>query len=198
MNTISQFFRSKIMFSILFCFGPICSMSAEQNQSSQNDFSSNVVVNEIISYLSSHSLFPFLTSGQSEYAHLDFIKDAYNNNTHALGLITQGNASYYTLFSINKQWLSSELQTELVYLSTDRPISPVLFRDVVIGAAPFLPEDASDFHVFIEREEDPNLPNESTLQKWTFFNEKEKRELFVVLTEDGQGGTYFEVKRPNF
>lgn len=203
MKTINKLLRCKMLFSILFCFGPICCISAAQNQTSQNSFSSlsseeNTVLNQIVSYLSQHSLSPFFRGGESEYAHLNFIKDSYNNNTHALGMVTQGNTSYYTLFSINKKWFWSELKTDLVYITTDTPLSPVLFTDITQLAAAFLPKDPSNFHVFIERKEDPNLPNESKLQKWTFFNQQESAELFVVLTEDGRGGTYFDVKRPNF
>lgn len=178
-------------------------MSATQNQTSQNSFNSlsveeNTVLNQIISYLSKHSFSPFFRGGKSEYTHLNFIKNSHNNNTHALGIVTQGNTSYYTLFSINKKWFWSELKTDLVYISSDVPISPILFKDITQLAATFLQKDLSKFHVFMEKKEDPSLPNESKLQKWTFFNQEEMAELLIVLTEDGQGGTYFNIKRPNF
>lgn len=196
--TTQKLLRCKMLLSILFCFGPICCISAAQNSFSSLSSEENTVLNQIVSYLSQHSLFPFFKDVESEYAHLDFIKDSYNNNTHALGRIIQGNSSCFALFSINKGWFFGDVKTDLVYITTDHPISPVLFADIVKLAAVFLPKDPSKFHVCIEKEENPNLPNEAKLQKWTFFNQQEIAELFVVLTEDGQGGTYFDIKTSNF
>ena len=198
MKAIKKLLRCKMLLSILLCFGPICGISAEQDHTSQNNFNSlsseeKTVLNQIVSYLSQHSLSPFIRGGEFEYTHLNFMKDSYNNNTHALGILTQGDASCYALFSINKKWFWSEFKTDLVYISTDHPISPVLFADIAQLAASLLPKDPANFHVFIEKKEDPDLPNEFKLQKWTFFNQQESTELLVVLTEDDQGGMYFNI-----
>lgn len=153
----------------------------------------SATVKEIVSYLSEHSLSPYLQGGKSEYFHLGFIKDSYNNNTHALGMIKRGNDSYATLFSIHKSWFWNQVTTDLMYITTDCLISPVLFEDVARVAAALLEKDPSQFHVFIEKQSS-HLPEESTLQKWTFFNQQESKDVFVVLTDDGKGGTYFEVR----
>lgn len=149
-------------------------------------------VKEIVSYLSEHSLSPYFQGGKSEYTHLGFIKDSYNNNTHALGVVQQGDNSCITLFSIQRTWLWNEIKTDLIYLTTDDPISPVLFENVAHLIISSSEKDLTDFHVFIEKQ-DAHAPQGSKLQKWTFFRGEDHTEAFVVLTDDGHGGTYFKI-----
>ncbi len=197
MADIKNLIRYRIFtfFSIILSLGPICISASENPAFSNNSLSSEeqAVLKQVVSYLSQHSLSPLLEGGESDYAHLDFIKDSYDNITHTLGMITQGNKSYIALFSINKTL--GEITTNLSYITTDNPISPILFADIAPLAATFLTKDPSDFYVFIERQASPNLPDESKVQKWSFFNQQETAELLVTLTKDGQGGTYFNIER---
>lgn len=176
----------------LFLFGIFSSTLFSKEQYSPPTKVEEAIINAVVSYLKEHSLSPYFSGGKCEYAHLGFMKDSYNNNTHALGMIEQGDSSCISLFSIEKSWYWHEVKAALVYLTTDEPISPTLFEDISRTIISSSEKDLTFFHVLIEKQ-DSNAPQGSKLQKWIFFNDKESEEVFVVLTDDGRGGTYFKI-----
>lgn len=157
------------------------------------------ILSEIQSYLSKGVLesFPSFLSKQKQgtFSPVQFLKDDSGKITHVLGIIDCSDFSSYAFFSIGKHWFWRSTQVQLLYLTTDKPISGTLFNDVRYALNGFLNKELDNSFVFIQAKPAENLPPLSRLQEWVVFNEQESHKFHVLLTDDGQGGTHFTIER---
>lgn len=184
------------MMSFTVFFSPV-TISASENLST--DLSQplsdkdKAMVKQIHSYLSSHCLYPFLEGGRGEYLHLGFMEETPEGTIYTLGIISQKENRYFTMFSFKKGWIWDEVK--LVYLTNDEPLSPIVFNSIIPKAISLLSKQIPDYHIFIEAIEDNTLPKGEKVQRWIFFNPSEYAELYVLLKEDNYD-TYFKVIPP--
>ncbi len=144
---------------------------------------------KIVSYLSSHSLVPLIGEGEFQYYFLGLI-EGYPGSTFAMGNITKDKVSYNALFMMK----NGSRQADLAYLTTDTPLSPRLFADILPGALALLSKEFFNLPPLIV----PLKKGKGVhYQKWIFCSKKNQAELFVRLTDDGKGGTYFDVSKSN-
>lgn len=193
--------RLYLSFFTLLCLSPLC-LSASKNPTSvpikrinseEQASLEKAIVEAIVRDLSGGSYkLPF--KGEYQYAYSGLEQGPTNDIHLALGRIIQGDDVYYCLFSAvkdNAGWI----KTNLIYLSTDIPISFRLYADVLRASVAFWKKDQTSRRVLIEKQERPQRQKKSKLQKWTFFEESKSAEFYVLLTEDGKGGNYFEISQ---
>lgn len=150
------------------------------------------IVKRIKSYLSNNSLEPIFSCDKMNYEIHSIDENPHTNAIYVLGVLTGEEGSLLALFSIQKGWLSNK--TELVYLTSDDILlSPLLFTDISLGAATFLPKSPSYYHVFITKVESSG--SQQKFQNWIFFNKEEVVELLVILTDSKRGGVDFAIAR---
>lgn len=163
----------------------------EFNTNDHCSMTDNEIEEEIKYYLSNNSLYPILTDNQMKYEIIDIFEDSNKSIVYTAGMLSEGENSLITLFSIQKNWFWNT--TELVYMTTDIPPSPLLFTDICLTAASVLPKSPSNYHVLIQKVENEEISAETKLQHWIFFNRQECIELLLILVDDQHGGTDFAV-----
>lgn len=183
------------LFLLIGAFSPVSGLENYSGSDSTRPwYAKDQVSHKIVSFLSTYHL-PLFAEGESTYTLLGYEHHSFNT-AYVFGKAAQDKIAYTTMFSVKRPWLWGDIETHLDYITTDAPISPTLFNDVVLGATPLLPKTLSDFHVLIQKLGEDHFPKKSTHQVWTFFNSEADIQLLVTLTEDGRGGMYFDVQRP--
>lgn len=150
------------------------------------------IEDEIRSYLMSNSCYPVLTNSDLKYE----IKEIFEESgiVYTLGILLQEENLILTVFSIEKGWFRTT--TDMLYMTTDAPPHPELFRDICSSVQAVLPRSLPTYHVLIQKLEDPNSPKEGNLQIWSFYNLVEWIEFIVLTVPTLDGGTDFIVMFP--
>lgn len=147
---------------------------------------------EIQSYLMSNSCFPVLTNSDIQLEITRIFEES--GIIYIFGDLSQEENCLITLFSIEKGWFWTT--TNMLYMTTDIPQTPLLFRDICSLAQAALPNGLSNYHVLIQKLKIPKPPNGGSLQTWAFYNLGEWIELIVLTIPTSDGGTDFAVIRP--
>lgn len=176
----------RVAFVALFftCFSHL---NAGENfdQKSHTQQSEEAIFNNIVQYLSTHSLDPYIKEGKAKMFPLG------KSDGAIIIQIQQNNNSYKAMFIVNQY---NQLNPQMLYMmkEQDQLISPRLFKDIMAMTknTPQI-QKLSPFHVYIEK---INGVDNRVIQKWTFFTPLEKAELLIHLTPDGKGGTYFAIQ----
>ncbi len=196
-SIIKHVFRRCVVLFAVLSLSPISS-SAVEKQLTWEYFSPDQIpiTNQIMSYLSAHSLSPVLSEEQGNIRHGAIMQYPDRSNYLASAEICQGKNTYLTLFSAQKGWFWNSFTVDLIYITTDELISPEQFDSAVDFIAHLLSLNLSDLHVLIEKQESSHLPSESKLQKWSFFNDKGcSFSTPIILTTDAQGTIHFSIPR---
>ncbi|MCK4934742.1 MAG: hypothetical protein KAR79_04060 [Simkaniaceae bacterium] len=196
MKKIPQFL-SPLSWITLFCLFCMFSISLKASDcqvlfkaANTSSIIEKEIEREIKSYLMSNSCYPVLTNNDIKYEIRDIFEES--GIVYMLGILSQGKICLLTVFSIEKGWFSTT--TDMLYMTIDFPISPLLYKDVCSVAQAALPNRLSDYHVLIQKHEDPQ--SEGYLLVWTFYNLSEWIELTVLLIPTQDGGMDFSVTRP--
>ncbi len=156
----------------------------ENNTSSMKD---SKIKKEISSFFINHCLSPVLTNKEIKYEITKVFEDS--NAIYTIGILSQETNCFYALFSFQTNWFRTRTTTQLLYMATDIPPSPLLFRDICSFAQFFLPKSPSNYHVLIQKF--ANSLNKVNKQLWTFYNTDEWIEFIVTLVPTPDGGTDF-------
>ncbi|NGX56390.1 MAG: hypothetical protein K1060chlam5_00628 [Candidatus Anoxychlamydiales bacterium] len=162
-----------------------CQIIFEQNNiSSMND---SEIKEEISSYLINNSLCPVLINDEIKYK----ITGIFENSgiVYTLGTLSQGETCLYALFSFQKGWIWT--MTNLLYMTTDIPQTPLLFKDICDSVQFYLPKSLSNYHVLIQKS--PKSSTKNNLQLWTFYNKDQWIEFMVMIVDTPDGGTDFAI-----
>jgi len=154
----------------------------ETNTSSMND---SEIKKEISSFFMNNSFYPVLTNSEIKYEITGVFEDS--GIVYTLGALSQDTNCLYTLFSFQKGWFWTT--TELLYMSTDVPPTPLLFRDICYSIQVVLPRRLSNYHVLIQKLENPS--KEGNMQLWVFYNKDEYIKFIVKIVATPDGGSDF-------
>lgn len=201
MSKLSQKIRSLLSLSILsliFLFFILpTSLKASNCHVTFKTSNASSIINEEIeeeiqSYLISNSCYPVLTNSDIQFEITRIFEES--GTIYIFGALSQEENCLITLFSIDKGWFSTT--TNMLFMTTDTPPTPMLFGDICFLAQAALPNSLSNYHVLIQKLENPKPPIGGKLQTWTFYNLVEWIELIVVAIPTSDGGTDFAVMQP--
>ena len=176
---------------LLFFFAPLkayeCQITFEESDT--YPMSNGEVQERLSAYLETASFLPFFKDNELQYTITNIFKE--QGIIYVDGFLSQGETCLIALFSIDKGWFLTT--TNLLYMTTDtlRP-SIVLFKDIRASAQAVLPKSISNYHILIQRCEDPSLKKK--IQRiWSFYNSNELIQLLVLTKPALDGGTDFMI-----
>jgi hypothetical protein len=186
-------FANKFILSIV-AFLLIANLSAAAPSTKTSWFweAEHRIFKQVAEHLSAQSLNPILSKEDADFICTGFEGSSNEKVAFPLGQLKQGKETYELMFATVKK-PNGNIEVGLVCLA--KPLNnlptPQLFIDVLAMASVFKREisEMKPRYVLIEPSNDSRL-----IQKWTFFNPKDKITLFVTLKPDGRGGTYFTVR----
>lgn len=151
------------------------------------------ITSSIVALLSENMFGPYRFGANFEYESVGYSEDENGNIDCAYGTITENGYAIGSAFTVNHSLIWGDTATQLLYLTKDNLIHPSLFRHVMAHATSYIPSKDYNYCVLIEPLEDPTLPENYSLQRWsvqTYFGSHDFR---VLLSRDETGFNYFTI-----
>ncbi|MFA6118815.1 MAG: hypothetical protein WCT85_05455 [Parachlamydiales bacterium] len=162
----------------------------------------DIVQKKLADYVSTYSLYPYILPGKVEMVIDFYLEDKVENKDLAMRFIQvslyQEKKSIKGMFAVLTNKSTKENTIDLCYLTNDQLMSPTLFYDIMSFPGLFAAQpkaidkfkEKGKVFVFIEF---IKKFNNGRLQKWVFFNSDNTIAVNVRLTDDGIGGTFFDI-----
>jgi len=159
------------------------------------------IESEITEYLDANDLTPYIPNGwvcdRFEFLepNVEYV-DGFGVFVEVQSL--QENSEERAVFFLYKSKATEEIFTRLIYITNTQPISMQLYYDIMrccflntsnFDNSELLKDRTARIYIVSNPEE-----NDEIEQIWTFFTPEKKCEIPILLSDDGDGGTVFQVK----